>query len=115
MIIQILDVTTRTWKDRCYCNKRVTAEKEVERLERIYKKNSFKIIPGKAKLPGPIYWDKDESFIQRIENGLEYMEYQRIDENYPVKMQAIMKGDFTLSKKWKEKLTPQQKLRKLRR
>lgn len=115
MIIQVLCSTTKTWKNRSYCKTRVIAEKEVARLERIYKKNSFKIISGKENLPGPVYYDKDESHIQKIENGLDYMQYQRIDENYPAKMQNVMKGDFTLSREWKKKLTPKQKLMKLRR
>ena len=51
MIIQILDPVTKAWKNRSYCKTRVIAEKEVARLERIYKKNSFKIISGKENLP----------------------------------------------------------------
>jgi len=115
MIIQILDTTRKIWLDRCYCSRRDQAEKEVARLERIYKKNKFQIIPGKKNLPGPNYIYVSEDHIQRIEDGLEWIDYQQRDHTFAPKMMEVMQGKFSGGKEWKKKLTVKQKLARGRR
>lgn len=91
MIIQIRCSQSKIWHDRCQCPPEYV-DKEIDALKRIYTKNEFRVIEGDKKLPGPIYHNKPEWYIDDIVAGIEWLDKQPRDSRFPLKAAKVMQG-----------------------